>query len=91
MAAPHRGGSPNFYSAIAEDRAVAHLPTQQFVELSEVLLEQEPALGENPEVFRYRLRHDVATTGMFAFAGTFYNFFEVYSVSSQALADAAAG
>ena len=36
--------SPNFYSAIAEDRAVAHLPTQQFVELSEVLLEQEPAL-----------------------------------------------
>lgn len=81
--------SPNFYSAIAEDLAVPHLPTQKAVEVSRVFLGHELVLGENPEVFKYKLRHD-QSTGMFAFAGIFYDFFEVYSASSQALADAAA-
>lgn len=78
--------SPNFYSAIAEDRAVPHLPTQQAIEMSREFLGREPVLGENPEVFKYQLRHD-QPTGMFALAGIFYDFFEVYTASSQSLAD----
>lgn len=70
--------SPNFYSAIAEDRAVPHRPTQQAIEVSRVFLGREPVLGENPDAFKYRLRYDSATS-MFAFAGIFYDFFEIYS------------
>lgn len=80
--------SPHFYSAIAEDRAVPHRPTQQAVAVSRVFLGREPVLGKNPEVFKYRIRHDQAT-GMFAFAGIVFDFFGIYSASSQALADAA--
>lgn len=78
--------SPNFYAAIVEDRVVPHSLTQPTIDASREFLRQEPVLGENPEVFKYRLRYD-RSTKMFAFAGIFFDFFEVYSASSQALAD----
>jgi hypothetical protein len=81
--------SPNFYSVIAEDQAVPHTPTKQAIELSRVFLGSEPILGENPDVFKYRLRYD-PSVNMFAFVGIFYDFFEIYSASSTALAEAAA-
>ena len=78
--------SPNFHLAISDGTVVPHLPTQQAIEVSRLFLDQETILGENPEVFKYRLRYDLSTS-MFAFAGIFYDFFEVYTISSQALAN----
>jgi hypothetical protein len=74
--------SPNFYSAISDNRAISHQPTQSVVTVSRNFLGQEVVRGENPDVFKYRLRYD-ETTGMYAFAAIFYDFFEVYSVSSH--------
>ena len=79
--------SPNFYSAISNDEAVPHKPTQEIVEVSRSFLVQEPVLGDNPEVFKYRVRYDENECS-YAFAGIFYDFFEVYSYSSQAAANA---
>ena len=78
--------SPNFYSAIADDKAVPHQPTQDAVNVTREYLAQEPIRGENPYVFKYRLRYD-ATEESFAFAAIFYDFFEVYTYSSLADAD----
>jgi hypothetical protein len=78
--------SPNIYSEIAEDRVVPHLLTKQAIELSRMFLSQEDVLGENPEIFKYKMRYD-QDTSMFAFAGIFYDFFEFFSVSSQIIAD----
>jgi hypothetical protein len=77
--------SPNFFSDITQHQAVPHGPTQRVVEVSRAFLIQEPILGENPAVFRYRLRYD-EPSGMFACAGLFYDFFEIYSASSPTLA-----
>ena len=79
--------SPNFYSAISNDEAVPHKTTQEIVEVSRSFLVQEPVLGDNPEVFKYRVRYDENECS-YAFAGIFYDFFEVYSYSSQAAANA---
>ena len=75
--------SPNFYSNISNDKAVPHRPTKEVVEVTRSFLAQEPIRGENPEVFKYRLRLDEDECS-YAFAGMFYDFFEVYSYSSQA-------
>ena len=78
--------SPNFFSAIPQHKPIPHHPTQRAIEASREFLWQESILGENPSVFRYRLRYD-EPSGTFAFAGLFYDFFEVYSASSKSLAD----
>jgi hypothetical protein len=78
--------SPNFYSEITQQGPIPHLPTQIAIEASREFLAQEPILGHNPAVFMYRLRYD-RSSGMFAFAGRFYEFFETYCASSKALAD----
>jgi hypothetical protein len=75
--------SPNFHSEITQQGPVSHLPTKLAIEASREFLAQEPILGDNPEVFMYRLRYD-GSSGMFAFAGCFYEFFEIYCASSQA-------
>jgi len=80
--------SPNFHSAVSDDCAIPHQPTQKTVAVSKRFLEGEQIRGENPDVFKYRVRYD-ADTGLFAFAACFYGFFEIYSASSQALTDAA--
>jgi hypothetical protein len=81
--------SPNFYSEVRQQGPVTHLPSQQAVDVTQQFLASEPLLGENPEVFMYRIRFD-QRSGMFAFAGRFYEFFEIYCVSSESLADALA-
>jgi len=82
--------SPNFYSEVTQDGPVAHLPSRQTIQVTQQFLATEPLLGDNPEVFMYRLRFD-EVSGMFAFAGRFYEFFEIYCASSKGIADATAG
>jgi hypothetical protein len=79
--------SPNFFNGIASDQVVPHQSTLGLVQVSRQFLAAEPVRGENPEVFRYRLRFDDAD-GRYAFAAIFYNCFEVYSFSSAQLAEA---
>jgi hypothetical protein len=76
--------SPNFFSGIASDQVVSHQPTLDAVELSRKVLGSEPIRGENPDVFKYRLRYD-AGEEIYAFAAIFYDCFEVYSLSSKEL------
>ena len=77
--------SPNFFSRTRFDQIVPHEPTMKVVEVSRQWLGCEPNRGENPEVFRYRIRHDEAGEG-YAFAAIFYDSFEVFSFSSRELA-----
>ena len=74
--------SPNFFSGIASDQMVPHQPTKKAVEMSRQVLGAEPIRGENPEVFKYRLRFDEAEEA-YAFTAIFYDCFEVYSFSSK--------
>jgi hypothetical protein len=79
--------SPNFYSTISNDKAIPHEPTKKIVEISRAFLAQEPVRGNNPDVFKYRIRYGEKEC-LYAFAGIFYDFFEVYSYSSRAAASA---
>ena len=76
--------SPNFYSAIDGDRAVPHSPTYDAIRASSQFLGQEAVRGENPDVFKYQVRYDEEAK-TYAFKGIFYEFFEVYSLSSPEL------
>ncbi len=76
--------SPNFYSGMEGDSVTPHMPTMQAVEESKRFLAAEPVRGANPEVFKYRLRFDEQAEA-FAFAGQFYDLFEVYAFSSRAM------
>jgi len=80
--------SPNFFSRIDSDQIVSHQPTGSIVKITRQFLGGEPVRGENPEVFKYRLRYDAVNEG-YAFAAIFYDLFEVYSFSSRELAKAA--
>lgn len=59
-------------------------PTRSVVEISRRFLGSEPLRGENPEVFKYRIRYD-ENDESYAFAAIFYDRFEVYSFSSRKL------
>lgn len=76
--------SPNFNSGIYSDQILAHQPTVKAVEISRRFLGNETIRGENPDVFRYRIRYDEADE-CYAFAAIFYDCFEVYSFSSREL------
>ena len=76
--------SANFFTGIALDHVVPHQPTLDAVEMSRKVLGSEPIRGENPDVFKYRLRYD-AGEEIYAFAAIFYECFEVYSFSSKEL------
>lgn len=73
--------SPNLYSKTDEGEFVAHQPTAQVVNVSQQYLGMTPLRGDNPEVFKYRARYD-RDGQAFAFAGLFYDLFEVYTYSS---------
>lgn len=77
--------SPNIFSGIHSDQIVPHRPTENVVEISRQFLGGEPIRGENPEVFKYRLRYDEVDES-YAFAAIFYGRFEIYSFSSRELA-----
>jgi hypothetical protein len=77
--------SPNFFSKIELGSVVPHQKSIKLVELSRMFLQNEPVLGGNPEVFKYRLRYDDETE-CFALAAIFYDSFEIYTYSSLAFA-----
>ncbi|MEJ1378159.1 MAG: hypothetical protein RPU32_09350 [Candidatus Sedimenticola sp. (ex Thyasira tokunagai)] len=74
--------SPNFHSETSDEKAAPHKPTAELVKIMREFLGQGPVLGDNPSVFKYRLRHDEESCS-YAFAGIFYDFFEVYTFSSR--------
>lgn len=80
--------SPTFFSGIQSDNVVAHEPTEKVSELTKLFLANETIRGENPAVFKYRVRFDEADEA-YAFAAIFYDCFEVYSYSPRELAEEA--
>jgi len=74
--------SPNLFSGIHSDQMVPHQPTEIAVETSRQFLIGEPTRGENPEVFKYRVRYNKKDE-RYAFAAIFYDCFEVFSFSSR--------
>lgn len=77
--------SPNFYSGIKDGNVVAHEPTVRIVEATQFLLGNEPLLGENQEIFQYRIMFDAASDSC-AFACRYYEHFELYAFASKGLA-----
>jgi hypothetical protein len=73
--------SPNLYSGIHSDQMVSHQPTLKAVESSRQFLGSEPIKGENPEVFKYRIRYDEENE-VYTFAAVFYDYCEVFSCSA---------
>lgn len=80
--------SPNFYSGVSADSVVPDPDTEQAVAVTRHVLGSQAVLGDNPDVFKYRLRHD-ASEGAYAFAAIFYDVFEVFSYSSSGLSQVA--
>lgn len=76
--------SPNFYGGIALDQVVQHAPTLAAVNASRRALLTTPIRGENPQVFKYRVKHD-ETVQSLSFAAIFYDLFEVYCYGSPEL------
>lgn len=77
--------SPNILSGIASGQIVPHQSTGDIVKISRQFLCNEPIRGENPDVFKYRLRYSEIDE-VYTFAAIFYDCFEVYSFSSRELA-----
>jgi hypothetical protein len=69
--------------------AAEHEPTQRVVEVPRQYLGSEPVRGENPQIFRYRIRHEEAGPS-FALAAQFYEAFEIFAFSSKELHEDAA-
>lgn len=80
--------SPNFYSGVAGDSVVPDSDTEQAVAGTREALGSQAVLGDNPDVFKYRLRHE-ASEEAYAFAAIFYDVFEVFSYSSRELSQVA--
>lgn len=80
--------SPNLFAGIESDHVVPDKQTLETVDVSRQFLGGEEVRGENPEVFKYRVRY-VPIDDIFAFAGIFYDCFEIFSFSSSQLAQAA--
>ncbi len=74
--------SPNLFSGIHSDQIVPHQPAEIATAASKQFLGGEPIKGENPEVFKYRIRYDEANES-YTFAAIFYDWFEVFSFSSR--------
>lgn len=80
--------SPNLFARIESDHVVPDKQVLKTVGVSRQFLRDEEVRGENPEVFKYRVRY-VQTDDIFAFAGIFYECFEIFSFSSSQLVQAA--
>lgn len=74
--------SPNFFSKIMSDMTVPHHPTMEAVGVSRQFLGGEPVKGQNPDIFKYRLKYDKSVE-IYVFAAIFYDSFEVFTFSSQ--------
>jgi hypothetical protein len=76
--------SPNFISGVKDGAAVAHDPSVQAAQVTMQMLKGRPVLGENPEVFKYRIwfRPELGDLG---FACQFYELVDVFAYSSPRL------
>jgi hypothetical protein len=80
--------SPNFFSGVSGDSVVPDSHTVEAVTATRQVLGAATVLGDNPDVFKYRLRYD-ANEDAYVFAAVFYDVFEVFSYSSGELSQVA--
>ena len=78
--------SPNFYAGATGEAVETDPETDMVVNELRPLLANVPVLGDNPEVFCYRIARDDAAL-LFAMAALFYGAFEVFAISSSGGAD----
>jgi len=76
--------SPDLFSLDENRQAAPHAPSAAAVSAAREYLAAEPIRGENPEVFKYRLRHEPEIP-CFGFAAQFYGAFEIFGFSSKEL------
>ena len=72
--------SPNFISSIENDNAVLHTKSIEMISLVNIHLEHELYHGENPEVFKFRIKYN-DIEGIYIFNAIFYDSFNIYSIS----------
>ena len=75
--------SPQILVRSPSGQLAGHDPSLQAVQVTRDFLVTEPVLGENGQIFQYRVKME---GDMFAFAALFYETFEVYAASSPAIA-----
>lgn len=78
--------SPNFISAVQDEKIVPHEPSMPLIATCRQYLLYEPIKGENPDAFMYRIRRD-ETAQLFALAAVFYKHFEIFTFSSKGLTE----
>lgn len=75
--------SPQILEKLPSGQLAVHDLSLQAVQVTREFLATEPVLGENSQIFKYRIK----TEGdMLAFAALFYENFEVYAASSPGIA-----
>ncbi len=72
--------SPNFISAIENDNAVPHKKSEKIMSVANIYLKDELFHGENPEVFKYRIKYNEIEE-IYIFNAIFYDSFHIYSIS----------
>ena len=80
--------SPNIFASIKNDAPEIYEPYEQGIALAQDYLMSAPVEDSNPDVFKYRLRHDEERE-IYIVAAIFYDAFEVYCFSSKEHAEAA--
>lgn len=76
--------SPNFFSGVAAGSVIPHSATMAAADVSMQFLASEPAQGDNPEVFRFRLKY-CEDDQTLAIAAIFYEALEIFAYSSKDL------
>lgn len=74
--------SPRFFGDFESGQVIPHQTSLDAIAVSREFLAQVPLVGENPEIFRYRLRYEHEAQ-ILAFACQFYDLFEVFAYSSR--------
>lgn len=82
---PMTVASPSFLTT-DKNEPIFNFSSHRAIEFTRQFLGQSPLHGDNPEIFKYRLRYETSS-GLFAFAACFYDFFEIYSASSKEISD----
>ena len=72
--------SPNFISSIENDHTVPHKKSEDIVAISNIYLKDELFQGENPEVFKYRIKYNKVEE-IYVLNAVFNDSFNIYSIS----------
>lgn len=79
---------PQMFNEIKDNQPVPHGPTRQATDLIWSFLGNQPVLGENEDVFRYRIRYE-PDGDVFVLAAEFYQSFQIFTYSHVKTAEKA--